>query len=194
MYLTRLISQSSDPTDSSFALGFPDRLGRRVRSTSLRSATRALDGNANPRGAWHHRSVLLRSDIYRLWDTYRPFFIFKSSDDGTETSVVAHVTAISAELLELYYNVLRQQLRGISKEYLLTRLAYDILRQLRTSLQSGRDRWLIGQENDGSVKMSQYAVRRAHNSRKIKVMAAFPGILPTVLKRPQTEEGYRRKL
>ena len=88
MYLTRLISQSSDPTDSSFALGFLDRFGRRVRSTSLRSATRALDGNGDPRGAWHHRSVLLRSDIYRLWDTYRPFFIFKSSNDGTETSVV----------------------------------------------------------------------------------------------------------
>jgi len=101
--------------------------------------------------------ILLRSDIHRLWDTYRLFFVPKSSDDGTKTTLVAHVAAISAELLEMYHNVPLQELRGISKEYLLARFAYGILRQLRTFLQSGRDRWLIVQENDGSVKMSQYA-------------------------------------
>ena len=101
--------------------------------------------------------ILLRSDIHRLWDTYRLFFVPKSSDDGTVTNLVAHVTAISAELLELYHNVPLQELRGISKEYLLARLAYGVLRQLRTFLQSGRDRWLIVQGNDGSVKMNQYA-------------------------------------
>jgi len=101
--------------------------------------------------------ILLRSDIHKLLDTYRLFFVPKLSDGETEMSLVAHVTAISAELLESYQNVRLQELRGISKEYLLARLAYGVLRQLRTFLQSGRDRWLVVQENDGSINMSQYA-------------------------------------
>lgn len=100
--------------------------------------------------------ILLRSDIHRLWDTYRLFFVPKSTGDGTETNLVAHVTATSAELLELYHNIPLQELRGISKEYLFARLAYGILRQLRTFLQSGRDRWLVVQENDGTSRTSQY--------------------------------------
>ncbi|KAK5111416.1 hypothetical protein LTR85_012146 [Meristemomyces frigidus] len=101
--------------------------------------------------------ILLRSDVHRLWDTYRLFFVPKSGDEGTEAGLVAHVTALSAELLELYHNVPLQELRGVSKEYFLARFAYGVLRQLRTFLQSGRDRWLVVQENDGSVKTSQYA-------------------------------------
>ncbi|KAK5687979.1 hypothetical protein LTR17_026599 [Elasticomyces elasticus] len=100
--------------------------------------------------------ILLRSDIHKLWDTYRLFFVPKSSGQGSETTLVARVTALSAELVKLYHNIPLQELKGISKECLLARFAYGVLRQLRTFLQSGRDRWLVVQENDGSVKMNQY--------------------------------------
>lgn len=95
--------------------------------------------------------ILLRSDIYGLFDQQRITFLPKPSRDPNQSSMVAHVLSSgpSTELVNLYHNVPLQQLNGIPLEYLFTRFAWSVLPLLAPFLRQGTPRSLSVVEETG---------------------------------------------
>lgn len=156
---------------------FQDNRMDRYTTELRRSGRTAIDNKANV--------MLLRADLHRAYDKMRFVHVPKRDAQG-ELRFVTHLIHHSIELGQLYHNTELHTL-GVAKEFLFTRLAYDVFPLLAGFLQQKAARYLLEASTDDPVWASPD--QGYHHSEEWKPANQRSSRTPSPTKRSRVDAG-----